>query len=274
MIEWYGCMRFNYLKSIKILSSRLLKDFDLINEMHQLVYKSADMQSIKLGAMNFMSSFSSMLVMFLPIKVFLLLSGASHLKILTKFQEDYGNAAYFSFLISFTLLVYLFNIFLQLYISRTEKLNKNSLDSDWYRTKYGKYGKEFVKYAFKTYSGLIGDIMLVCMSIVLFVFISPIFSLFFILSQITYLIIAKYFIFTDNKYDFLGRLHLDVNQANTLLSGTFFLVIFSSLLVSYNISSMSAGGAILVLLLSRIANNAMKSILNKIYAIKKKLKRL
>lgn len=267
-------MKINYFDSVKVISSRLLQDLNLVNEMHQLVYKSADMQSIRLGIMNFLSSFSSMLVMFLPIKVFLLLSGASHIKILTNFQKEYGNNTYFAFLVSVTLFVYFLNVFLQLYISRTEKHNQNSLDCDEYHTSYGKYGKEFVKYAFKTYSGLIGDIIMVFMSVILFLFISPIFAFFFVLSQFTYLIIAKYFIFTDNKYDLLGKLHLDVSQANTLLSGTFFLVIFALLFVSFSLSTMSVGGAILVLLLSRIANNSMKSILSKIQSIKKKLKRV
>lgn len=267
-------MKLNYFNSLKILSSRLMQDLDLVNEMHQLVYKSADMQSTRVGIMTFLSSFSSMLVMFLPIKVFLLLSGTSHIKILTNFQKSYGNNAYFSLLVLVTLLVYSLNVFLQLYISRTEKYNQNSLKHDEYHTSYGRYGKEFVKYAFKMYSGLVGDIIMVFMSVILFLFISPIFAVFFVLSQFIYLIIAKYFIFTDNKYDLLTRLHLDVSQANTLLSGTFFLIIFALLFVSFSISKMSVGGAILALLLSRIANNSMKSILSKIQSVKKKLNRV
>lgn len=251
-----------------------MKDFDLVNEMHELVYNTAKLQSIKLGVMNFFSSFSSMLVMFLPIKVFLLLSGTSHIKLLSYFQNTFGDTAYFVLLVTVTLAVYFSNIFLQLYISRTEKYNQLGLKSDEYSTSYGKYGREFVKYAFKAYSGLIGDLFMIFMSLIIFLFVSPVFAMSFLLTQILYLVIAKYFIFTENKYDILARLHLDVTQANNLLSGTFFLLIFALLFVSYSFSSMSLGGAILALLLSRIANNSMKSLLNRIQSIKKKLNRI
>ncbi|AMG29809.1 hypothetical protein AL542_04980 [Grimontia hollisae] len=263
-----------FFSAIKIIFRRLIQDFYIIREIHALDYVLAGVQVYKLSFFYFLGGFLNMLVMFLPIKVFLLMSGVSQISKFTDLRGEYGSELFVTGLVFLISSVYLVNILVQLYTSRLEKTSQKKLVDETYRTKYGEYGNGFVCYSFRVFSGIIGDIIMFSISTLLFFFVSPTFCFIFLLSQISYLFIVKYFVYTNNKFRFLDRMHLEKGQANNIISSSFFIFLFGGIVFSFHATELSVGWAILLLLLSRIANNSTKGMLNKIQAIKKKLKRI
>lgn len=245
------------LSRLNVLKLRAIQDWKNIIELYSIFRDQFAIRLLLLVLLRFSGKFFNMLVMFLPLKIFLVLSGTTQVGFLKDVEVKLGTNGYVVLVLSLTAFLYITNTLIQVYYSRLlneEKLKfvKNDKAPDADVKRY----KSFFYYYVDFLSGLV----LVFISLVLFSFLSIHYFLLFSMFFLAYYFFVQYFLFTDNKYKFLDRVKISVKQAVDVSSGIFFLFVFFLVFSVYIEFGLSVVSALLLLLLSRLANSAIKTI--------------
>ena len=249
---------YSIFKQCKNLFVKLKRNISITIEFYSLLRKVVKLDILKLSIVHFLSKFINMAVMFLPIKVFLLLSTSSPIESLPFFDSSLERNNFILLLLSLTAVLYLINIILQIYSARV--LNKQRAQINLPEYVYGPhtFTKKMILTLYKPCYLTVAAFIMIFISTAVFFFLSLEFALAYIFVFIFYLLFVEYFIFTDNRFKLLTRLNIDQNQSLTILSSLLYLVLFFSIFYIFTVFSLPAHNGILMLLLARLANTSVK----------------
>ena len=214
---------------------------------------------MQLALLQLTSKFINMLVMFLPLKVFLLISTPIHMGALLNIEEGIGRNGYIILLLLLTTFLYLINILLHLQYGRLLNKQEEKLLQDKYTYNGKKFFIDDILELYRPCYLAISGFLMIAMSLFVFFFLSIQFAFVFLFTFYFYLVFVEYFVFTNNKFKLLSRLNLNSNQLLTILSSLLYLVLFFSIFIIFNYEQIHVSSAILILLLSRVANTSIKS---------------
>ncbi|PML04861.1 hypothetical protein BCT86_14465 [Vibrio breoganii] len=244
----------SYLKSKLSYKIKLVLFFTA--KYHQMVGK----KFFLLSFLKFISKYINLAVMFLPIKVFLLLS--SDFSVPELINGFISKREYIVIILCFTALLYLINVIIQWYFSRlhNKKIVKiedsvpNSEDTK-------KISLKLMKYNFRVTYNVIADFITLSFSCCLFLFLSHLYATIFIITIFLFSILVEYLVFTENKYSFLDKLKVDSYQLIKISSALLYLVLFFSIFAIHLIEPFAIHTAVLLLFGSRLVNASIKDLL-------------
>lgn len=216
---------------------------------------------IKISILKFLMRFINMVVMFLPIKVFLVLSSGKSIAILS-FTEPYlGKYHSEIVLLLLTVLLYVFNVAINIYSSRlvNKQKSKPILKSYTLHELSVDMPKKSIIACLKHVYNWLSGAMLIIVSIILFFIGSWHFALLFSCLLLLYVAFVEYFFFTNNKYKFLDKIKLTPDQVLHVSTAVFYLMTFFLIFYSYLQFGMQVHFAILMLFLVRLTNGCLKT---------------
>lgn len=246
------------LHKLSVLCSSVYYDWRKTIELFVLFRHEFSVRLVLLATLRFLGKFFNMLVMFLPLKIFLVLSGTSEVGLLKEVEVKLGTGKYVILVLFITASLYVFNMLLQLYYARVVNVEKLKIKKSH---QYLDRDIKVLRRIFSPCVEMFGSLMMLSISLIIFFLLSYQYLGLFSLGCLIYYAFVQYFLFTNNKFRFLDRANIDIRQAIEITSGVFFLFVFFLVFfvyIKYNISVVSA---LLLLLLSRLNNNAIKVIL-------------
>ena len=264
----------------KILSLFLKVKDDVVmsKELYSLLSFSVGYPILTLAILKFLGRFVNMFVMFIPLKIFLLFSGVAQLGFLSDLESSLGRQLYISLLLLFTAFLYFLNVIIQLYTSRLTNNELNRVLEVKYLSRRKKIFQEsLIRKVFIPLVNVISSYLMVIVSAIIFLFLSKIYFINFIILFLIYWLFVNYFVFTNNKFNFLKKINLTRPQVLTIISGLFYLVLFFLLFALFIEGGLQITPAILILLLSRLCNSSIKTMflsLNKASKVYRRVKLL
>ena len=264
----------------KILSLFLKVKDDVVmsKELYSLLSFSVGYPILTLAILKFLGRFVNMFVMFIPLKIFLLFSGVAQLGFLSDLESSLGRQLYISLLLLFTAFLYFLNVIIQLYTSRLTNNELNRVLEVKYLSRRKKIFQEsLIRKVFIPLVNVISSYLMVIVSAIIFLFLSKIYFINFIILFLIYWLFVNYFVFTNNKFNFLKKINLTRPQVLTIISGLFYLVLFFLLFALFIEGGLQITPAILILLLSRLCNSSIKTMflsLNKASQVYRRVKLL
>ncbi|MEZ9909370.1 hypothetical protein AB4371_13025 [Vibrio sp. 10N.261.51.A3] len=206
-----------------------------------------------------------MLVMFLPLKIFLLISGTSQVGMFKEIEEQLGTNAYIALILFVTSLLYILNLVIQIYYSRAFNLEKLKLQG----TKdFDGMSIKFIRKLYTPYIDVLSSLVMLCISFLVFMSLSYEYAFLFFLGFVIYYFIVQYFLFTDSKYKLKEKMKVTIPQALNIFSGVFFLFTFFLVFFVFMKFDLPVMSALLLLLLSRLTNNSIKAMFSSLSKIK------
>ncbi|PMK79553.1 hypothetical protein BCT94_18800 [Vibrio breoganii] len=213
-----------------------------------------------LSFLKFVSKYINLAVMFLPIKVFLLLSNDFSVP---QLLDDFINAReYIIIILSFTALLYLINVVIQWYFSRLHNKKILKIEDSVPKLNFPKdLPLKLMKQNFTLTYNVVADFLTLSFSFCLFLYLSHLYAVVFITTLFMFSIVVEYLVFTENKYSFLDRLKLDSYQLIRISSALVYLVLFFSIFAIHLIEPFAIHTAVLLLFGSRLVNASIKDLL-------------
>ncbi|MGF1864666.1 hypothetical protein L4D15_05210 [Enterovibrio norvegicus] len=215
-----------------------------------------------------------MVIMFIPLKIFLLLSDSTGgSKKFGLISDIFGQAGVTVFLLSLTAALYVFNIAVQTYQARLLNRQREKIDKGEYFHDGRVYSSTFVKRSYKIYFKFCADVIMIGVSVLVFGILSYEYLYIFVLILCFFLLGTNYLVMTPNKYGFLSSIKIDQSQAMNISGSLLYLSLFFSVFYVFIAYDISVTHAIFLLLMSRLSNASVRGFLvgaNQIFELRNK----
>ncbi|WP_139124417.1 hypothetical protein [Enterovibrio norvegicus] len=215
--------------------------------------------------------------MFIPLKIFLLLSDSASTKSFSPISDVFGQSGVTAFLLSLTAILYLFNIAVQTYQARLLNRQREKIDKCEYFSGGRVYSSSFVKRSYKIYFKFSADVIMIAVSMLMFGALSLEYLYIFVLILFLFLLGTNYLVMTPNKFGFLNSLKIDQSQAMNISGSLLYLSLFFSVFYVFMVYNISVTYAILLLLMSRLSNASVRGFLvgaNQVFELRNKHSRV
>lgn len=244
-----------------VLLRKIASEFKLSFSILFFMRNAVGIDLYKLSLLKFLGRFINMVVMFLPLKAFMIMAGVSQIGVLHSVEETLGKNGYIILIIAITSSLYLVNVILNFYSGRLLNKQSNKFENDEYSVGNYLLKKKFFLVSHVVLINFLSDCLLVSISFLIFLYLSKEYASVFFILLLIYFVVIKYVVFIDNKFKFLERMNLDESQVLTISNSIFYLSIFISLFFVFIYFGLHVHSAILILLLTRLSNGSIKSIM-------------
>lgn len=247
-----------------MFSFSFIQLFSDVSKVLKITYITRKLFSFKLFTLsffNFIAKFINMLVMFLPVKAFILLSSNANNKDIIIVEGYLGDYGYVAMILSVTIILYGLNIVLHLYTGRLLNRQKHKFEKREYKVNDIILTKRFLIATHRKMIELLADIILIFTSFILFVFLSIEFSLLFLVIVSLYIIYIRQAIYNKNGSKVLDLFKLDESQFLIISNSIFYLSLFLSTFMVFIYFGMNVTSGIFILLLCRLNSNSIKRLM-------------
>lgn len=218
---------------------------------------------------------SSMLIMFIPIKIFIVIASGKSISFLNDYQQHFSFDLTLIFLFSSLVIIYLINLISQFTIPRFISREKNKFRGIIEVNYRGcSYPRAFLRRCYGNVINFLSDFLLVIVCIFASIYISFNFSIIYLLVLFLFYAIIEYLVLTENRFDFLNRIGIGAIDFINICSSINFLLVFASVFWIYYISNMPIHDGVLLLMLSRLANSGVKGLAVSNYKISQHYKQM
>ena len=203
--------------------------------------------------------FINMIVMFLPIKILFVLSGAKNIGLLEKLQNRLGSELYLTMIVSVLVSLYFGNTFLQIHRSKLINRQKQAIDAGPYVFRNLELSENDLASIYPAFCQVIADFLIVTMVFFVLVLASFEYALFYASIFFAFSLAYEQWVFTSSETTLLKRFDIDEKSAIQLISMMMFLALFFGILALVLNTDIDIITAILLFLIVRLSNNSFKS---------------
>lgn len=247
-------------KIIKISSKTVLRYRDVLR-LFSLYREELSMKVYIVSIIKLLYKISSMLIMFIPIKIFIVIASGKSISFLDDYQRHFSFDVTLFFLFSSLAIIYLVNLVSQFtiprFISKEKDKFRGVIEVNY---KGDTYPRAFIRRCYGNVVNFLSDFLLVIFCIFTSLYISFNFSIIYLLVLFLFYAIIEYLVLTDNRFDFLNKVGVGAIDFISVCSSLNFLIVFASVFWVYYISSMPVHDGVLLLMLSRLANSGVKGL--------------
>lgn len=233
--------------------------FKSVPQLYIMFKKQTRIELLKISFLAFSGKFINMIVMFMPLKVLFVLSGSKNIQFLQDIENSIGRDVYIAGMISIISILYFLNIVLQIYEVKLINRQESGIDKKEY--KFRGQAKSF-KVISKTYAPfcqvLASLFLILIISIILFV-LNVQFAIFYLSVIFVYGVIMEQWAFQTHKTKLMKKLNIDSKQFIKITGILLYLILFMGIIVVVLNTDMVVIVAILMLILVRLGNGALKS---------------
>lgn len=232
-----------------------------ILSLASLFRANLSMKVFRLSLLRLVYKVSSMLIMFIPIKIFIIIASGSEMSFLDSYQKMFSFNLTLTFLFSSLIFVYFIYLCSQLFLPRLISrergkfrgvVNVNYLGVD--------YSRVFLRKVYGNVVNFLSDFFLIIASLIICFSISIDYSIFYLSILFVFYMIIEYLVLTKNRFNFLAVIDVGAADFISFCSSLIFLAAFSGVFWFYYISNMEIYDGILLMMVSRLANSAVKGL--------------
>lgn len=250
----------NILQKFKITTQRLSSFFNLLVALFPFFRGNVKIQIVKITVCTFISKYINMVVMFIPIKLLFLLSGAKNIAFLSDIEISIGRDLYIGILVFIVIVLYVIDMFMKIYKGKLTNLQKERVDKESYLLDGKAIQKKIITRTYNPYCQVLSDIILIVTSIGVFLVVSPTYALYFVIVVFLYVAFIEYLVFSPHQTRLLKKLSLNNNQFIHVCNGILYLIFFIGIVIVLLTQSIHILLAIFMMLVSRITNASLRTV--------------
>ncbi|WP_041394457.1 hypothetical protein [Photobacterium profundum] len=241
------------------VNKRLFGFFTIIKQLFPFFRQEVDIQVLRVCLMMFGGKFLNMVVMFIPLKLLFVLSGSKNIHFLEQIELKLGRTTYIGLMIALVTVLYLFNTALQIYKGKLLNKQKQRITHKNYEFNGKSLPYKTILRTYAAYCQIIADAFLAILITGLMFLLNVQYALYFAAVTGVYFIFIEYWAFSNYETRLLNKLSIDKKQFINAFSSIFYLVMFIGIIFVVLSTNIHILVAILMLLLVRLANGALKT---------------
>lgn len=241
------------------VNKRLFGFFITIKQLFPFFKQDADIEVFRVCATMFCSKFLNMIVMFIPLKLLFVLSGSKNIDFLEQIEMKVGRSTYITTMMMIVIVLYLINTWVQIYKGKLINRQQKRIVKKPYQFNGKPLSTRIVIRTYAAYCQIIADVILTVLITALMFIINVHYALYFTAVTSVYFIIIEYWAFSNHETRLLNKLNIDKKQFIHALSSIFYLVLFIGIVFVVLSTEIHILLAILILLLDRLVNGALKT---------------
>ncbi|WP_439437661.1 hypothetical protein [Salinivibrio costicola] len=249
-------------KLIKKNISAMVEGVKLPFNLIKLFHCQTNVQYVKISINIFFSKFINMAVMFMPLKLLFVLTGTKNIEILAQLEEFIGRNKYIALVLGILFILYMVNVFLQIYRAKLINKQKYSIENRKYYFGDRPVTVAEIRRTYASFCQVIADMAVILMVCAVLFIADQLLALYYIAVFGVFSLIYEQWVFSKHETKLMKKLDIEKKSFIQAVSMVMFLVIFLGLVLVVISTGMSAIKAILLLLLMRLANGAFKSYLS------------
>ncbi|MGF1889744.1 hypothetical protein L4D13_27020 [Photobacterium profundum] len=250
----------NISYKLQITAQRLLSFVSILVALFSFFRNEVKIQVVKITIFTFISKYINMVVMFIPIKLLFLLSGAKNISFLTDIEESIGRELYIGILVCIVIVLYILDMFMKIYKGKLTNFQKEIVNKDSYLLDGKPIQKKIITRTYNPYCQVLSDVLLIVTSIGVFLVVSPTYALYFVTVILLYVAFIEYLVFSPHQTRLLKKLSLDNNQFIHVCNGILYLIFFIGIVIVLLTQSIHILLAIFMMLVSRITNTSLRTV--------------
>ncbi|MEZ9275064.1 hypothetical protein AB4121_06565 [Vibrio sp. 10N.286.54.B2] len=250
----------NFFNKIKTALARNVAFFSVLRSLYPFFRNDALVEVNKLSFCIFLSKYINMVVMFIPIKLLFILSGAKNISFLLDIEQQLGRNVYIGFWVCLVIILYIFDMIVKIYKGKLINHQKNIIDNKKYVFIGKDISQKIVLRTYSPYCQMLSDFLVLFASIMVFFILSPHYAVFYIIVVLGYFLFLEYLLFSPHQPRLLKKLSLDNNQFIQVCNGMLYLVFFLGIIAVLILDSIHILVAILILLVARISTTSLRTV--------------
>lgn len=244
----------------KIAVARTTAFFSVLHSLYYFFRHDALVEVNKLSFCIFASKYINMVVMFIPIKLLFILSGAKNVSFLLDIEQKLGRNTYIAFLVGVVIVLYIFDMIAKIYKGKLINQQKNNIENKKYSFRNKDVSHKIVLRTYSPYCQILSDFLVLFASIFVFLILSPHYAVYYTVIVLSYFLLLEYLLFSPHQTRLLKKLNLDNNQFIQVCNGILYLIFFLGIVAVLFVKSIHILVAILILLVARISTTSLRTV--------------
>lgn len=241
-------------------NKRTVEFFRAIPGLFKMFRKQTNIPVLKIALLVFSSKFINMIVMFMPLKMLFVLSGSKNISFLHNMEQSLGRDVYIAVMLGIISVLYFFNIILSVYQIKLVNKQKNNISiKEYYFNDEVKSHSTILK-IYGPFCQILADFLLIGTVVTTLFFLNTYFALYYMFVVFMYSIIVEQWAFSTHDSKLMGKLGIDSKQFIRIAGVLIFFLSFIGILAVVLNLNISVIFAVLMLILVRLSNGALKSL--------------
>ena len=240
-------------------NQRTVDFFRSLPELYAMFKQQTKLSVIRIATLIFLTKFINMVVMFMPFKILLLLTGFGNISFLQNIENSIGREVYIGIMIVIIASLFFLNLVFHIHQARLVKMQKLAIEKKKYEFRGMQKSYKVISSTFEPFCRVIGDIFLVLLVATILLLVNVVYALFYISMVLIYIVISEQWVFANHQTRLLKKLKIDSKLFIRITGILFFLIFFLGIIALVLKTDMLILLTILMLLLVRLGNGALQS---------------
>ena len=233
--------------------------FRSLPELYVMFKKQTKLSVLKIATLIFLTKFINLIVMFMPFKILLLITGFANISFLQNIENNIGRDVYLGVMIIIIASLFFLSLVFHIYQARLTNIQKLKIEKKKYDFRGMEKSHKVISATFEPFCKVIGDIFLVLMVATILMTVNFVYGVFFICMTLIYIIIAEQWVFAHHQPRLIKKLKIDSKIFIKITGILIFLMLFLGIILLVLKMDFMVIIAILMLLLVRLARGALES---------------
>lgn len=248
------------INRFKANNKRTVDFFRAIPGLFKMFREQTNIPVLKIALLVFSSKFINMIVMFMPLKMLFVLSGSKNISFLHNMEQNLGRDVYIAGMLGIISILYFFNIILSVYQIKIVNKQKHNISIKEYYFNDKVESHSTILKTYGPFCQILADFFLIGTVIITLFFINTYFALYYMFVILIYSIIVEQWAFSTHDSKLMGKLDIDSKQFIRIAGVLIFFLSFIGILAVVLNLNISVILAVLILILVRLSNGALKSL--------------
>ncbi|MDP2490255.1 hypothetical protein Q8W38_12980 [Vibrio splendidus] len=250
------------INRFKANNKRTIDFFRAIPSLFKMFREQTDIPVVKIALLVFCSKFINMIVMFIPLKMLFVLSGSKNIAVLHEMETSLGRDVYIGGMLVIIAILYFFSVVVSVYQIKLVNSQRSKIESKDYYFRSELKSKTVITQTYPLFCQILADFLLIGAVIIVLFIVNIYYALYYFAVVMIYTIIVEQWAFSTHQSKLMNRLGIDSKQF-IKISGVFiFFLSFVGILAIVLNMNIAVIIAVLMLILVRLANSALKSFFN------------
>jgi len=221
--------------------------------------KQTKVEIIKISVLVFLSKFISMIVLFMPLKILFVLSGAKNIQFLQDIENNIGRDVYIGAMIAVISVLFLVNVVLQIYKVKLVNRQTVIIEKKKYEFRGMEKSHDVILKTYAPFCQVLADILLVLIISTILVLLNVHYAIFYLGVILVYGVIIEQWAFPTHQTKLMKKLNIGSKEFIKVTGILLYLILFMGIVAVVLNTDMVVIIAILMLILVRLGNGALTS---------------
>ena len=200
--------------------------------------------------------------MFMPLKMLFVLSGSKNIAVLHEMETSLGRDVYIGGMLVIISILYFFNVVVSIYQIKLVNSQKSKIEKKDYYFRNEVKSNIVISQSYPLFCQILADFLLIGAVLIVLFFVNIYYALYYFTVVMIYTIIVEQWAFSAHQSRLMRKLGVDSKQFIKITGIFIFFLSFLGILAIVLNLHVDVIIAVLMLILVRLANNALKSFFN------------